>query len=70
MWSAMSEPTPIHEEFDPALEGELTALADGRLDPDRRAALDAPHRERSCSCCGAGRAAGCRSYDHRGGDQC
>ena len=37
----MSEPTPIHEEFDPALEGELTALADGRLDPDRRAALDA-----------------------------
>ena len=37
----MSDPTSKHESFDPELEGQLAALADGRLEPGLRAALEA-----------------------------
>jgi hypothetical protein len=36
----MSEPTSTHDQFDPDLEGQLAALADGRLDVAKRAALE------------------------------
>ena len=37
----MSEPIPTPDQFDASLEGQLAALADGRLDPEHRALLEA-----------------------------